>query len=204
MIISLIGMSNVGKSYWAKKLETEQGFTRVCCDDLIAEELMRCLPEVDVRDMDAFAAWLGNPQEFGYEERERAYLDCEGQALLRAIDKIPLERKGMVRNLVIDTTGSVIYLSESVLKKLAQISTVVYLETTSQQITEMIEKFHAHPKPLIWGQHQSYPDLLAWREKKYQALAQVTIPYDVSHGADFTSDKLLYEVLQHKQSSLSR
>lgn len=194
MILSLIGMSNVGKSYWAKKLEMEQGFTRFCCDDLIAEELMRRLPEVNLRDMNAFAAWLGNPDEFGYEERERVYLDCEGRALLGAI-----ERSKQEVSAIIDTTGSVIYLSDSTHKKLIQISTIVYLETTSQQITEMIEKFHAHPKPLIWGQHRFYPELLAWREKRYQVLAQVTIPYEVSHAADFTSDKLLYEILQHKQ-----
>lgn len=194
MILSLIGMSNTGKSYWAKKLEREQRFTRFCCDDLIAEELTELLSAVNVRDMNAFAAWLGNPHEFGYEERERVYLDCEGQALLRAVQQAQL-----CENSVIDTTGSVIYLSESFLKKLGQISIVVYLETTSQQIKEMIEKFRAHPKPLVWGQHRLYPDLLAWREKCYQALAQVTIPYEVSHATDFTSDKLLYEILQYKQ-----
>lgn len=194
MILSLIGMSNTGKSYWAKKLETEQGFTRFCCDDVIAEELMRRVSDVNLLDMDACAAWLGNPEELGYKERERAYLDCEGQALLSAI-----ERSVQEPNAVIDTTGSVIYLADSIQQKLAQISTIVYLETTSQQIKEMTEKFYAHPKPLIWGQHRSYPELLVWREKRYQALAHVTISYDTSHASDFTSDKLLYEILQHKQ-----
>lgn len=194
MILSLIGMSNTGKSYWAKKLEVEQGLTRFCCDDLIAEELTELLSVVNVRDMNAFAAWLGNPHEFGYEERERAYLDCEGKALLRA-----MEQAQLYANAVIDTTGSVIYLPESIQKKLGQISTIVYLETISQQIAEMIEKFHAHPKPLIWGQHRLYPELLSWRQGRYQKLAMITIPYEVSHASDFTSDKLLYEILQHKQ-----
>ena len=193
MILSLIGMSNVGKSYWAKKLEVEQGFKRFCCDDLIAEELMRRLSDVNLQNIDACAAWLGNPDEFGYRERVAAYLDCEEYSLVRAMECCVQETP-----VVIDTTGSLVYLPDSIQQKLAQHSTVVYLETTSQQIIEMTEKFHTHPKPLVWGEHRSYPELLAWREKRYQALAQVTIPYDVSHDSDFTSEKFLYEILQHK------
>jgi len=206
MIISLIGMSNCGKSHWSKKLEAERGYERRCCDDLIAGQLNDLLPEVDITDMDAFAAWMGMPHEFGYAEREGAYLAGEEGALLEAV-KVSQE------DLVIDTTGSVIYLSENRLRHLKQISTVVYLSTTDDQVASMTEKFFACPKPLVWGEcfdqrsvesneqalRRCYPDLLRWRRERYKTLADVTIPYERSHDPSYSVDKFLYDVLQHKR-----
>jgi shikimate kinase len=206
MMISLIGMSNVGKSHWSKKLETEQGFTRVCCDDLIAERLSNLLIDVDLTDMDAFAAWMGMPYEFGYQQREAAYLSTEQSVLEQAMES--KEEKT-----IIDTTGSVIYLPEVVLHRLREVSTVVYLGVKDDQLEAMTQKFFAHPKPLVWGKvftrhaHESakqalrrcYPKLLSSRESEYEALGDVVIDYQTSHSSNFTSRDFLHDVLQHQQ-----
>jgi shikimate kinase len=206
MIISLIGMSNVGKSFWSKRLEDEQGFIRMCCDDLIADELSDLLSGVDIRDMEAFAAWMGMPYEFGYQEREAAYLSAEHAALERAIESIGTD-------MIIDTTGSVVYLPEALLRRLQEVSTVVYLMTTDNQLQTTTQNFLAHPKPLVWGQvftrhaqesheqalRRCYPELLHWRQSRYEALADVTIPHERRHDLHFTTKDLLHDVLQHQQ-----
>ncbi|NQV89300.1 MAG: hypothetical protein HQ488_03205 [Parcubacteria group bacterium] len=205
MIISLIGMSNCGKSHWSKKLESEQGYARLCCDDIIAGQLSDLLPNVEITDMDAFAAWMGMPYEFGYQEREAAYLSAEEAALFKVMDQARGE------NVVIDTTGSVIYLSEKVLRILKDISTVVYLEATDEQLTEMTELFFQNPKPLVWAENFSmeptetqdqalrrcYPELLHWRQNRYKMLADRTLGYERTHGHSYSVDQLLYDVLQH-------
>ncbi len=212
MILFLIGMSNVGKSYWSRKLETEQGFHSVCCDDLIAEELSELLPGVDVRDMNAFAAWMGMPFEFGYQEREAAYVSAEQAALKHILDQIVDE------DIVIDTTGSVVYLPDRQLRRLKEISTVVYLATSEEKIAQMTEAFFSTPKPLVWGQvfslrsgenneqalRRCYPELLRFRQDRYEALADVTIGYEKSHDPACTSESFLYDVLQHQRSNTSR
>jgi shikimate kinase len=212
MIISLIGMSNVGKSYWAHKLQVEQGFHRICCDDLIAEKLSELLPDLDVHDMGAFAAWMGMPYEFGYEEREAVYLSIEKAVVEKTVAPLFVkEGMGVVTSdLVIDTTGSMIYLPESLLQRLREVSTVVYLATTDEQMQEMTEKFFAHPKPLVWGRafnrlvgedeeqalRRCYPELLRWRQERYHAHADLTIPYHVSHDPAFD----VYAFLLDQQS----
>lgn len=217
MILSLIGMSNVGKSHWAKRLEAEQGFTRMSCDDLVARELSELLPAVEIRNMGAFAAWMGMPYEFGYHEREAAYLVAEQSVLGSVLASTPLlfkEGMGVVTgDIVLDTTGSVIYLPDDLLERLRRISTVVYLSISDDHLAEMTESFFTHPKPLVWGQvftlhsgeshdaafRRCYPELLRWRRERYEALADVTIPHEKRCHPAYSTDDFLYDVLQHKR-----
>lgn len=207
MIISLIGMSNVGKSYWSKKLEAE-GFRRVCCDDLIAQTLQQS-QGLNLKDVDDLAAWMGMPFDPGYGEREAMYLAAEQATLEHALNEL----NGV--DAVIDTTGSVIYLPESLLHRLGEVSTVVYLSTTDTHLEEMTNRFFAHPKPLVWGQvglraflegrsdettlREYYPELLRWRQSRYEALAGVTIAYARRHDPHFNTRQFLHDVLQHQQ-----
>ncbi len=199
MIISLIGMSNCGKSHWSKKLESEQGYMRLCCDDIIASQLSDLLPDVEITDMEAFAAWMGMPYEFGYQEREAAYLSAEEAALFKVMDQARGE------NVVIDTTGSVIYLSEKALRILKEISTVVYLEATDDQLVEMTELFFKNPKPLVWGDgfskdqsdsneqalRRGYPDLLIHRSAQYLNLADKRVSYKRHRDPTLTTQAFL-------------
>lgn len=214
MILSLIGMSNIGKSHWAKRLEEEQGFVRFSCDDLIAQTLSHLLSNVHMSNMDAFSAWMGMPYEFGYQERQQAYLSCEHTAMVQ-VQQLARSHE----QIVIDTTGSFIYLSDQIIHTLRSISTIVYLETSDEQINEMTERFFQEPKPLIWGtafeEHSEetheqalrrcYPQLIKWRMGRYAALAHVSVPFTSHHDPLFTTEALFYEVLQHQkfQSSLN-
>jgi shikimate kinase len=205
MIVSLIGMSNVGKSHWAKRLEAEYGFTRFCCDDLIAKSLSASLPDWQGESVGDLAKWMGMPYEFGYAQREAAYLTCEESALRQILEYV-LDHE----NVVIDTTGSVIYLPSPMLDRLKAVTSVVYFEAGEDQVVQMTERFFHEPKPLVWGQgftlqfgetheealRRCYPDLLDWRHERYLAMAGKTIPYEVSHNPTFD----LYAFLLDQQS----
>lgn len=68
MRIGLVGMSCVGKTYWAEQLAL-LGYECLHCDDLIAASLGADLqrPFTSLYDI---GAWLGFPYDPGYRERE--------------------------------------------------------------------------------------------------------------------------------------
>lgn len=207
MMLSLIGMSNVGKSYWSKRLEAEHGFARFSCDELITQQLAERFPEDALPNMDAFSSWLGMPYDEGYQDRQAIALH-EEYAATRTCLECAMEHT----HVVIDTTGSLVYLSPEILVDLKQKTTVVYLDAGEAQLNQMLNLFFQKPKPLIWGQignrefqtetdhiltlRRLYPTLLSWRRTRYEALADVTIPYEVSHDPDVD----LYALLLNEQS----
>lgn len=211
MILSLIGMSNAGKSHWAKRLEAEQGFVRFCCDDLIANELQTQHPHRRLADVDDLATWMGMPFDPGYRERETAYVKAEEAVLGELLENIEADPS------VIDTTGSVIYLSNDLLDRLRRVSTVVYLSTSDHHLADMTEAFFSNPKPLVWGQvltlhsgesHEAtlrrcYPELLRWRRARYEALADVTIQHEKRRHWSYSTDDFLHDVLQYQQQDSS-
>lgn len=186
--ISVIGMSNVGKTRRAKSLAADPslGFAWVCVDDLVEAKLKPFLEQKGFKGVDGVAAWMGQPYEARYPETQRNFLKFEGEAM-KGIDY------SAHNNLLIDTTGSVIYLPEAVLDVLKKNTIVVYLEATDDIKKLLFERYISNPKPVIWGSSFSkksgetdldalkrcYPGLLEFRARKYSALADVTIPHKV-------------------------
>ena len=183
--IALIGMSGVGKSFWAKRL-AETGRPTVSCDDRIEERLRPVLASGGYTGINGVAAWMGWPSSATYQERESAYLSAE----IGALDEIltGLERDGS-RELILDTTGSVIYTGNNVLMRLRRQMTVVHLSASEAQQQLLIERYLADPKPVLWrGAFQPkageipretvarcYPVLIAARRQSYAVLAHCTL-----------------------------
>lgn len=189
MHYSLIGMSNIGKSFWSKRIAAAHGYTRFDCDTDIETMLGAELTRQGFKGIHDVAQWMGHPYAPQYPEASRQYLDCEAHAIGAALDAIAATPD---RNTVIDTTGSVIYLSPDLLARLRAATTVVYLEATDAHKAQMFQNFVSFPKPVIWGDayrpaageggddalKRCYGDLLNDRDRRYRALAHVTIPYD--------------------------
>lgn len=194
MIISLIGMSNAGKTYWSKLLETD-GFKRFGVDDAIDD-------------------WLLQSYQIGSKEWERECLRRE-RATIQTIlhDLAALDNTS---NAVIDTPGSIVYHDQEIVDALSEQSVMVYLEISKEAQAEMIERYFRYPKALIWGEHfspqaddtleqtirRSYPALLSWRSERYQELADVVIPYHVHRNPAWTTDDFLYALLQHQRKGV--
>jgi shikimate kinase len=186
VIISLIGMSGSGKSYWSDKLE-ELGYKHLNVDSLIEDKLGPELKALGYKGISDMAKWMGHPYARQYPRTSRAYLDLE-QKVMRGI----LSTQDEQHDMVIDTTGSVIYMPDDVLEELGRRTTFVYFHTPESAHKKMARIFLEVPKPIVWGDSyrpragetpdetlaRCYPELLRDRTKKYQKQAQVTLEFD--------------------------
>lgn len=173
--LAFIGMSNIGKSYTAKRVADRFNFTLVEVDKLIWEELGH-------DDMASFAEWQGQPYSENYSEREDKSIGLETMATRKALSVKSC-------NTILDTTGSVIYTGDRVLKELSRTHYVVYIQATEDALVRLKLQYFQQPKPLIWksyfeqelGQSDkdavlaSYPKLLEARAESYEALADTVL-----------------------------
>ena len=189
MLISLVGMSGSGKSYWSAKL-AESGFIRFCCDDMISEKLSSELHREDGGAM-TLGEWMGFPFDPGYEEREELYLSREKSVMAEVMDAVEKELCAGVENVVVDTTGSVIYTGTVLLAKLRSLTTTVHFTVPLEVRETMLRAYLENPRPVLWrglfsrnagesreeALFRSYNLLLDTREKLYRELADVEIDY---------------------------
>jgi len=112
--LALVGMSGSGKSYWTKRIAAA-GFSAVSCDTQIEERLNPVLQSGGFAGITGVAAWMGWPDRPNYAEREAAYLAEEINALDEVLSSL---EKNPQRDLVLDTTGSVIYVGNHLLHRL--------------------------------------------------------------------------------------
>ena len=191
LAICLIGMSGIGKTYRSLQLK-KLGFRHICCDKLIAKHLNLPTKEKNL------ALWMGQPYAPGYTKRAQKYLRQEAFATQKALRHIK-------HNTIIDTTGSVIYLSEKIQKLLKKSTLIVYLQANQTSIKQLFKVYTTNPKPVIWGNQlqkqksetsqmaltRCYPKLLRFRAKKYKKLADITLPFSVIYNYHSTSRQFL-------------
>lgn len=205
LALSLVGMSNVGKSLWSGRLRSDSGFRVVGCDDEIeaalGSELQTQGYEGGIADV---ARWMGQPYDPQFADTQALYLQHESEVTVRALNAIAAG--GQTSNLIIDTTGSVVHLDSAVRRRMRGETTVVYLEATSEMQGEMFQRYIEHPKPVVWGDvyhpqdregrpeslRRLYPELLARRAALYCRMARVTIPRDEARALRDGEDFLEY------------
>ena len=206
MRLSLIGMSGSGKSHWSMRL-AEIGFHRFCCDEMIARNLSAELTRADGTVMD-LGEWMGFPYEYNYKEREARYLTYEIKVLDEIIGYVADSARDPGENIIVDTTGSVIYTGERVLKKLCLHTTVVHFSTPFEVQEGMLDVYKAQPRPILWRDLFSkepdeaiekalarcYPELLSSRERLYEKYADVTIDYYTRNQDSFGVNDFLREI----------
>ena len=173
-------MSGVGKSHHSKKL-AKIGYKVFSIDEMIAH----ALGEGDVHDV---AAYLGSPYEERYKENSKKYLELEEKFTKEALSYAK-QNKG--EKIVIDTTGSLVHLSEEILNDLENFSNVIFLDTDDNLMKQMIKQYLIDPKPVIWGDlardftkenyreklTHLYPLLLKSRKERYISLSKNKIPF---------------------------
>jgi shikimate kinase len=183
--IALIGMSGAGKTFWTKQLAAA-GHPSISCDDRIEQRLQSHLTVGGHAGINGVAAWMGWPDSPTYAQREADYLSQEIAVLDEVLTQ--LERDAS-RELILDTTGSVIYAGNNILRRLRRQMTVVYLAASAPEQQLLIERYLTVPKPVLWrGAFQPkqgesprqtvarcYPALIAARRQSYEALAHRTI-----------------------------
>ncbi|OGG79812.1 hypothetical protein A3A39_00910 [Candidatus Kaiserbacteria bacterium RIFCSPLOWO2_01_FULL_54_13] len=189
LALTFVGMSGIGKTRRAKQLR-DVGFKYVSCDDLIAERLKSPSKLETVTDV---GRWMGQPYEEGYREREKAYLDLEEEITRELLEDLR-------QNTMVDSTGSIVYLSDSLCEDVKKKLLVVYLKAEPDIYERMLALYHADPKPVVWADAfkmekgestlsalaRSFPKLLDYRARKYEEMADVTLPakavWDIADG----------------------
>jgi shikimate kinase len=206
MRLSLIGMAGSGKSHWSRKLSS-QGFTRFCCDDIIADKLALELKRPDGKTM-SVSEWMGFPYDPYYAERESRYLACEIEVMSEILEYIEHPNNIGEQNIVIDTTGSVIYTGHEILIDLKRLSTVVHLETPPEVQDQLLKEYISKPHPMLWQNTfnkkaneskknaltRCYPRLFSSRQELYERYAEVTLDYFVLRNKDFEINDFLRDV----------
>lgn len=206
MHLSLTGMSGSGKSFWSARL-AQHGFTCFCCDDRIAEKLAPFL-DGEGDTIARLGRWMGFPFQPGYEEREVRYLLLERETVEEALRVLNCNPDSGADDVVIDTTGSVVYMEEEILAELRRLTTIVHLATPVEVHMQMLENYRSAPRPVLWrgmfvktppetdqeALARCYPELLAGREKLYRMFADVTLDYFKHRGRGFGVTEFLAEV----------
>jgi len=206
MRISLIGMAGSGKSYWSIKL-AQHGFRRFCCDDLIAAKLAPDFLRPDGTTME-MGKWMGFPYERHYKKHESTYLTYEVEVLIEIFEYLESHKNTRGENIVVDTTGSVIYTGEEILQKLSRYTTVIYLLAPSELQEQLLNAYISKPHPMLWRDSFSkkagetnqealarcYPQLLSARERLYARYADVEINYYRRNEKGFSVTDFLHIV----------
>ena len=207
MRLSLIGMAGSGKSYWSMKL-VEHGFRRFCCDDLIAAKLDPELTRPDRTTME-LGQWMGFPYEPHYRERESKYLAYEIEVLTEILEYLESRKSNPEEKIVLDTTGSVIYTGERILRRLRRYTTIIYLSIPPEVRGQLLKAYVSNPHPMLWrnmfGKEpdeteqealaRCYPRLVVARERLYEDYANVTIDYYGRREEGFGVSDLLNAVV---------
>ncbi len=180
--LAFVGMSNGGKSYRSAVLQNELDFFWYEVDAHIQDALQ-------LEDMGDISSWLGYPTMETYSDRMKIYLHAEEKCTYLQ----DLDTHG--KNLVFDTTGSVIYLSDKTKNWLSRQCLIVNIDVGIEAVEEMTARYFQEPKPVIWGDtfsrlaaedddsalRRCYPKMLEYRLEEYRKLAHVTIPHAAFH-----------------------
>lgn len=188
--IAFIGMSNIGKSYTASRLAKSHDFKLTEVDNLIWEDLGE-------QSMADFARWQGQPYSDGYAEREAKSIALETKATRKAL----ATTEG---NQLLDTTGSVIYIDDDVLRALKEQWLIVHIKAEARDIDRLKADYFDLPKPLVWRDkfvrdtslneqdniRACYDGLLQSRKTAYTALADVTLTSSFILDTDNSMDAI--------------
>jgi shikimate kinase len=190
-------MSGAGKSYWAQRL-AGAGFRVIGIDDRIEKMLAPELAAGGYRGIGGVAAWMGWPDQPGYREHEKKYLECEVKSMSEALDEIQAAGK---EGAILDTTGSVVYTGEKICRRMQDLTTVVFLEASRAEEELLIARYLSDPKPVLWGDQfvqrpgesaqdavaRCYPQLIAQRKKLYERYAHRVVSIDRLRNADLSA-----------------
>lgn len=175
--LGFVGMSNCGKSYRSRVLSEQGDFYWYEVDREIQKKM-------GFADMDEISSWMGSPGDSWFEQREKEYLQKEEECT--HLEWLDTQEK----NLVFDTTGSVIYLSEQTRSWLKSKCLLVHIDVGLDAIAMMLERYLKEPKPVSWNGmltqqewetktqslERCYPELLKDRLIRYTEFSHITIP----------------------------
>ncbi len=146
--ITFIGPSRAGKSTQSRLISAELGLPLVCCDQLIEDDHLK--PYLKLagygEGLSEVGRWLGKPGDPQYRDKAQMYLDFEMQVMYGVCTRLIAGEL-----LVVDTTGSVIYMPLDILSLLRGLSIVVKIDTPPHLSEELLASYEKEDPPVIWA-----------------------------------------------------
>lgn len=194
MVITLIGMSTVGKSYWSAKF-VEAGFERLDLDEMIKKRFEDYVgsPQTYL----SMGKWLGFPDDEGFDEREQKLKQIEAEVLC---DVTLMLKNRDKKRLIIDTGGSLVYAPPQYWQNFKQFVKVIYLKMDKKQYQGRIDLYLQEPRFMLWNNQfksrvgesryesylRCYANLLGEREQFYEKYADFELAYEVHRNPAMT------------------
>lgn len=166
-VITLMGMSGVGKTYLSIILG-QQGWLHYSCDYEIGTKYLgseieetlgeknQIVPE-DLSQLSRYVGQLGDPAKGGlslaeFKRRQKKYYEAECQSL-RALKKIvATAHVDGFQNVINDSTGSLCEIDDDVLlDSIDENSLIVYIKANAEQEKEVLDRAQKYPKPLFFS-----------------------------------------------------
>jgi shikimate kinase len=195
-------MSGIGKSYWSRQLRAV-GFAYFGCDSIINEKLSKEI-KPPIENFEDLNRWFGSPAEDTYERCSARYLAIESLVLEEIIAVLSADKTIAQKDVVIDTSGSAVYVNPVIWDQFRQQVRVVHLRMPEDP-SSLLENFLKDPRPLIWNglfqpkpgesitetYRRCYPLLLQQREQLYERYSAIQLAYCSHRQPQLTPERFL-------------
>ncbi|MGC8490273.1 MAG: shikimate kinase [Syntrophobacteraceae bacterium] len=152
--------------------------------------------------------WMGFPFEPGYEDREKRYLTAEEEVVGEIVRDFESGKLDRSMDIVVDSTGSLIYLDVDLLERLKRHTAFVYFHAPQSLWDEMLLLYSSNPRPILWhGTYQTgenetnekalarcYKDLIISRDRLYSHYADIMVGAEGLREGNFNTLDLLKEI----------
>jgi adenylate kinase family enzyme len=166
-VITLMGMSGVGKTYLSNLLEKD-GWLHYSCDldigtKYLADEIEQTLGEKnrvsmdDLSQLSKYVGRLGSVDQGGllfdeFKRRQQKYLKAECQSLRELKNVVRQAQKQDFTHVINDSTGSLCEIDDDVLlDSIDENSLIVYIKANEEQEQKVLKRAQEYPKPLFFS-----------------------------------------------------
>lgn len=163
-VITLMGMSGVGKTYISCLLSQEGWFHYSCDCEIgtryLGKEIEKTLGEdnkVTAEDLSQLSRYVGqlgkgalSLEEF--KRRQQKYYEAECESLKRLDDVVGQAHQKGFQQFVNDSTGSLCEINDDVLlDAIDENSLIVYIKASAAEEKEVLKRAEEYPKPLFFS-----------------------------------------------------
>ena len=167
-VITLMGMSGVGKTYLSLML-ANQGWLHYSCDleigvNYLRDEIEKALGEdnkITAADLSQLSRYVGEMGQHDgvrglsfneFKQRQDNYIKAECQTLRDIPDVVTDAIENGHHHIVVDSTGSICEIDDySLLDKVDEHSLFVYIKANEEEEKRVLERAQAYPKPMYFS-----------------------------------------------------
>jgi hypothetical protein len=166
-VITMMGMSGIGKTYISCMLAKEGWFHYSCDYEIgtthLGDEIEQTLGEKnqitieDLSQLSRYVGSLGKPSKDGltlkeFKRRQKKYFEAECESLRVLKDVVDQAHEKGFTQVVNDSTGSLCEVDDEVLlDAIDENSLIVYIKANADEEKEVLQRAQDYPKPMFFS-----------------------------------------------------